>query len=149
MFTVKTNGEYELTINCDPDDFVWKKYFPNSHTYMYKYPDVPEFMTNFEIFGSENHGKFPEVPRKGQKYVILETDWHLNGIEDDFFGLKKGDIITVSDVEQHDDECEWAAFVKRDDRMITMDDNTAVGEEVVCFTHEHVMLNVIARYTEV
>lgn len=148
MFTVKIKGGDELTINCDPDEFVWKKYSELHGEYTYKYPDVPEFMTTFEIFGSENHGKVPDAPRKGQQYVILQTRWHLNGIEDDFYGLEKGDVVTISDVEQHDDSEEWAAFVRRDARMATMRNDIAIGEEVVCFTHEHVVMNVIAPYIE-
>lgn len=143
MFTAKTQ-DYELTINCDPDEFTWKKYFPETGRYMYKYPDVPEFVTDYQIFMSEKHTPAPEAPECGQQWVILKTDWTINGIEDDFFDMKVGDIIEVADVEQYDDSEGWSAMVIVDDRMTLQTFST--GDKVTFFTDEHMLLKVIARY---
>lgn len=148
MFTVKTMEDYEITIHCDPNEFTWKKFYPVTGRYVYKYPDVPEFTTTFKIFGSEPHSKLPEPPRIGNKYIIVQEEWMLNGIEDDFFGLKKGDVVMVFDVEEYENTDDWCAFVKRDSRMVDMGDEFAIGTPVAFFSQEHVQKNVIARYIE-
>lgn len=146
MFTAKTTCGYEITVNCDPDEFTWKKYFPASERYTYKYPDTPEFMTDYKIFGSEPHAPMPDVPRVGQKWIILKTDWAINGIEDDFFGMRIGDVVTIAGVDEAENG-EWAVDVVVDDRMVDLD-GFEIGELVTLFTQEHVQLKVIAPYTE-
>lgn len=142
MFTVKTQ-DFELSLNCDPDDYIWKKYFPQTGRYLYKYPDVPEFITNYEIFRSEPHTPKPDIPEVGQKWCILKPEWTINDIEDDFFDLCVGDLVEVVSVEEYEDG-DWTAFVVVDERMV--DAGFTVGDTIAFFTQDHAVLKVIALY---
>lgn len=144
MFTAKTMEDFEITINCDPDSFVWKKYFPFTNTYLYKYPDVPEFKTNYEIFRDEPHTMKPPVPEVGEKWCIMKPEWSINDIEDDFFDLRVGDLVEISVVEEYEDG-DWTAFVVVDERMGSVG-NFQIGQTVALFTQDHAQLGVIAPY---
>lgn len=87
MFTVK-QGEYDLTINCEPHEFIWKKRYERHDHFVYKYPDVPEFSVTIQIPGDEkvpglrgvddgcpNVGESWFQPLGGQRWVVSYIDW--------------------------------------------------------------------------
>lgn len=143
MFTAKIKGGDEITVNRDPDSFIWMRYSEISGEYTYQYPDVPAFVTNFKIVGATKHKPDIPVPLPSQTWVILKDSWMCNGLADDFFGLQPGDMVTVTQVEEYE-EGDWCAFVKIDERMDVDESIGRVGEEIAFFTNEQVDLKVIA-----